>query len=106
MRWLACPVACHDCLQTFALVITEVKRAVRRFLDIPSRFSHFKISFMIGLFRQLIVNFVHFMAKHFRHQDTKTQKHILTKGFRLCLSAFVAIFSGLSGLGLQIISQI
>jgi hypothetical protein len=51
--------------------------------------------------RPLIVNLVHFMAKHFRHQDTKTQKYILTKGFHLRLSAFAAIFSGLSGLGVN-----
>jgi hypothetical protein len=42
------------------------------------------------------VNFVHFMAKHFRHQDTKMN---FNKGFLLWLYAFVAIFSGLSGLG-------
>ena len=40
------------------------------------------------------------MVKHLRHQDTKTQRLILTKGFALCLGAFVAIYSGLSGLGI------
>jgi len=37
------------------------------------------------------------MAKIFSPQDTKTQKWILAKGFPLCLRAFVANFSGLSG---------
>jgi hypothetical protein len=45
------------------------------------------------------VNFVQFKAKHLRHQDDKTQKSILAKKFPLCLSAFVALFSGLSGFG-------
>ena len=42
------------------------------------------------------------MKKHFRHKDTKTQKYILTKSFPLCLSAFVANFSGLSRLGARL----
>jgi len=51
-------------------------------------------------FRRLIVNFVHFMAKHYRHQDTEAQKGLLTNGVPSCRCAFVAILSGLSGLGL------
>jgi hypothetical protein len=47
----------------------------------------------------LIVISLQFMKKHFRRQDTKTRRRILTKDFPLCLGAFVAICSGLSGLG-------
>ena len=43
-------------------------------------------------FRVLIVNSLHFVQKHFRHQDTKTQSLIFTNSFALCLSALVAIF--------------
>jgi hypothetical protein len=32
-------------------------------------------------------------APYFRHQDAKTQRLILTKGFALRLGAFVAIYS-------------
>jgi hypothetical protein len=32
-------------------------------------------------------------STYFRHQDAKTQRLILTKGFPLCLGAFVAIYS-------------
>jgi hypothetical protein len=35
---------------------------------------------------------MHFAAKQFRHQDTKTQRLILTNRFALCLCAIVAIF--------------
>jgi hypothetical protein len=38
------------------------------------------------------------MAKHFRHQDAKTQRKVLIKDLAGCLGAFVAIFPGLSGL--------
>jgi sucrose synthase len=34
----------------------------------------------------------HFVAKHFRHQDTKTQRYVLQNSFPLCFWAFVAIF--------------
>ena len=44
------------------------------------------------VFRVLIVNSLHFMQKHFRHQDTKTQSLIFTNSFALCLCALVAIF--------------
>jgi len=47
--------------------------------------------------KSLIVSLVHFMVKHFCHQDTKTQIYIFAKGFPLCLGAFVAIWSGLAG---------
>ena len=43
----------------------------------------------------LVVTSLHMAEKLFRHQDTKTPKKIFAKGFALCLSAFVAIFSGL-----------
>jgi hypothetical protein len=42
--------------------------------------------------RVLIVNSLHFVQKHFRHQDTKTQRLIFTNRFALCLCALVAIF--------------
>jgi hypothetical protein len=43
-------------------------------------------------FRVLVVNSLHFVQKHFRHQDTKTQSLIFTNSFALCLCALVAIF--------------
>ena len=36
--------------------------------------------------------FLKFAARHFRHQDTKAQKHIIANKLALCLRAFVAIF--------------
>ena len=64
-------------------------------------FSFVNRPFLLRLIRvrPLIVNFVHFMAKHYRHQNTKAQKRIANQR---CL--FVALclrgnFSGLSGLG-------
>jgi hypothetical protein len=43
---------------------------------------------------------LHFVQQHFRHQDTKTQSLIFSNSFALGLGAwFVAICSGLSGLG-------
>jgi hypothetical protein len=33
------------------------------------------------------------MKKHFRHQETKTQRKILTNGFTLCFGVFVATHS-------------
>jgi hypothetical protein len=39
------------------------------------------------------------VAKHFHHQDTKTQRQILANSFALCLCAFVAIFSVYPGWG-------
>ena len=33
------------------------------------------------------------VRKHFRLQDTKTQRKMLTEGFTLCLGAFVVICS-------------
>jgi len=44
------------------------------------------------------MNSLHFMAKYFCHQATKTQRNIQTK---ICLCAFESLwqFSGLSGLG-------
>ncbi len=44
------------------------------------------------VFRVLVVNSLHFVQKHFRHQDTKTQSLIFTNSFALCLCALVAIF--------------
>ena len=51
--------------------------------------------------RKLRVNFLHFVAKYFRHQANKTQRMILEK------LSFVSLglcgnFSGLSGLGIEI----
>ena len=46
-----------------------------------------------------VVSSLRFMKKHFRHQGTKTRRIISIKGFTLCLGVFVAIHSGLSGLG-------
>jgi hypothetical protein len=43
------------------------------------------------------------MAKHFRHQVTKMNINQKVSRFPLCLGAFVAIFSGLSGLGIMAI---
>ena len=48
---------------------------------------------LIELFRRLKVNFLHLVQKKIRHQDTKTQRKLLSKGFPLCLGTFVAIFS-------------
>ncbi len=42
-----------------------------------------------------------YLTKYFRHQDTKTRSLIIINIYFLCLSAFVAILSGLSGLGLN-----
>jgi hypothetical protein len=39
------------------------------------------------------------------HQDSKTQRGVLTKGFALYLGAFVAIFSGLAGLNYIILQS-
>ena len=47
--------------------------------------------------RLLIVNFVHFMAKHYRHQDTKAQKGLLTNNVSSWLCAFVATFPACPG---------
>jgi hypothetical protein len=55
--------------------------------------------------RRLIVNFVHFMAKHYRHQDTKAQKGLLTNGIFSCLSAFVANFPARPGQGINTINN-
>ncbi len=41
-----------------------------------------------------------YLTKYFRHQDTKTRSLIIINIYCLCLGAFVAIFSGLSGFGL------
>jgi hypothetical protein len=41
--------------------------------------------------------FVKFVAKHFRQQDTKTQRLILANSFALRLCAFVAIFPARPG---------
>jgi len=38
-------------------------------------------------FRALVVNSLHFMNRHFRHEDTKTRRRIFIKGFTLCLGA-------------------
>ena len=48
-----------------------------------------------GYFSTLGIIFLHFEAKHLCHQDTKTQRWLLTKGFVLCLGAFVANLFGL-----------
>ena len=40
----------------------------------------------------LIVISLHFVQKHFRHQDTKAQRLIFKYSFALCLCALVAIF--------------
>jgi len=37
------------------------------------------------------------MAKHYRHQDTKAQKGLLTNGIPSCLCAFVAAFPACPG---------
>jgi hypothetical protein len=37
------------------------------------------------------------MAKHYRHQDTKAQKKLLTNGVPSCLSVFVATFPARPG---------
>jgi hypothetical protein len=37
------------------------------------------------------------MAKHYRHQDTKAQKGLLTNGIPSCLCAFVATFPACPG---------
>jgi hypothetical protein len=39
-----------------------------------------------------------FYVKQFRHQDTKTQRFIVTNSFALCLGALMATFPVLSGL--------
>ena len=49
----------------------------------------------------LIVKFVDFLAKHYRHQDTKAQKGLLTNGVPSCLCAFVATFPVRPGLELK-----
>jgi hypothetical protein len=48
----------------------------------------------------LMVQFVDFMAKHYRHQDAKAQKGLLTNGVPSCLCGN---FSGSSGLGTKVI---
>jgi hypothetical protein len=67
--------------------------AARRAADVLEGFM-----FLFDVISTLETIFLHFMTKHLRHQDTKTQRKILTKGFALCLGAFVAICSGLSEL--------
>ena len=51
----------------------------------------FTIRVYFGTFK---VKFLHFVEKNVGHQDTKTQRRFLAKGFALCLRAFVANFSG------------
>ena len=62
-------------------------------------FSFVNRPFLLRLIRvrPLIVNFVHFMAKHYRHQDTKAQKGLLTNGVSSWLCAFVATFPACPG---------
>jgi hypothetical protein len=52
---------------------------------------------IVDKLRPLIVNFVHFMAKHYRHQDTEAQKGLLTNSGPSCFCAFVAIFPARPG---------
>ncbi|CAB1076122.1 hypothetical protein D1AOALGA4SA_3920 [Olavius algarvensis Delta 1 endosymbiont] len=42
-----------------------------------------------------------FQIKYFRHQDTKARSQTNSNFFSLCLGAFVANLSSLSGLGLR-----
>ena len=55
----------------------------RRYLNMPH---------LLTAISTLVVNSLHFVQKHFRHQDTKTQSLIFTNSFALCLCALVAIF--------------
>jgi hypothetical protein len=48
--------------------------------------------FQFTRIRVLVVNSLHFVQKHLRHQDTKTQSLIVPNSFALCLCALVAIF--------------
>jgi hypothetical protein len=49
-------------------------------------------------FRRLEIIFVHIVVKHFRHQDTKTQRQIKATRFVWWLCVFVAIFPADPGL--------
>jgi hypothetical protein len=53
------------------------------------------------LFSTLVIIFVHYVAKHLRHQDTKMNINQKVTRFALCLGAVVAIGYGLSGLGFK-----
>jgi hypothetical protein len=54
---------------------------------------HLNILHLLTDIRVLVVNSLHFVQKHFRHQGTKTQSLIFTNSFALCLCALVAIIS-------------
>jgi len=52
----------------------------------------------INCFGILEIISLHFVTKHLRHQDAKMNSN---RRFPLCLGAFVAICSGLAGLGIK-----
>lgn len=53
---------------------------------------HIEVSCLICKHKSDNCNSMHLVAKHFRHQDTKTQKLISANSFASCLGAFVAIY--------------
>jgi peroxiredoxin family protein len=55
------------------------------------------LSYRTYLIRVIVVNSLHFVQKHFRHQDTKAQSLIFTNSFASCLCALVAIFPACPG---------
>jgi hypothetical protein len=57
------------------------------------KFCWFLTMLLFYVIRVLVVNSLHFVQKHFRHQDTKTQSLFFTNSFALGLCAFVAICS-------------
>ena len=71
----------------------------RKVLGVSVRVSVIKISNYLLKSHHVCEGF--YLTKYFRHQDTKTPSLIIINIYCLCLGAFVAILSGLSGLGLD-----
>jgi hypothetical protein len=71
----------------------EVLNTCMRLRVVEQRTAEFRRMVSLCSFFSYKIDRIHyFMAKHFRHQDTKTQRLIFTNSFALCLCALVAIF--------------